>query len=140
MSLFGVPLQNGIVLLFYYGFSPSQSLASTLNIATPLMIMGIGLLIPYIGGFWNIGGQGQFVLGSIFATWFGLTFAASFPPAVLIPLAFIFAFVGGALWAMPPTLMKMVLGVNEVITTIMMNFVAVFVLDYLLVGPMEGVI
>jgi len=140
MSLFGVPFQNGIALLFYFGFSPNQSLVSTLNIATPLIFMSLGLLIPYIAGFWNIGGQGQFVLGSIFATWFGLTFAATLPPAVLIPLAFVFAFLGGALWAMPPVLMKIGLGVNEVITTIMMNFIAVFFLDYLLVGPMEGAI
>ena len=99
--------------------------------------MGVALLVPYIAGFWNIGGQGQYIFGAIFATWLGLRLSGV-PAEVAVPLIFVFGFFGGALWALPPTLMKMSLGVSEVITTVMMNFIAVFFLNYVVIGPMEG--
>ena len=111
---------------------------ATLNDTIPLLIVSVAIIIPFTANFWNIGGQGQYIFGSIFATWIGLELAGSLPSSLLITVAIIFAFIGGALWAIPPTVMKLYLGTNEIITTLMMNFVAVYFLNYMTMGPMEG--
>jgi len=111
---------------------------ATLNDTIPLLIVSVAIIIPFTAKFWNIGGQGQYIFGSIFATWIGLELAGSLPSSLLITVAIIFAFMGGALWAIPPTVMKLYLGTNEIITTLMMNFIAVYFLDYMTIGPMEG--
>jgi ABC-type uncharacterized transport system permease subunit len=138
LSLFSVSPLNGILTLFAAGFNPGQGVVQTLKVSAPLIIMAVGLSIPFTAGVWNIGGQGQFVIGSILATWLGTSVSTSLPAPLVILLAMIAGFVGGAIWAIPPTLMKIHLGVSEVITTLMMNFVAVYFLDYLLSGPLEG--
>ncbi|MGC8558021.1 MAG: ABC transporter permease, partial [Nitrososphaeria archaeon] len=84
------------------------------------------------------GAQGQFILGEIFATWIGLSLVNVLPPVLDMLVAIIFGFIGGAIWAIPPTVMKLYRGANEIITTLMMNFVAVYLLLWLVSGPMEG--
>jgi len=129
---------TGLITLFSGGFGSFNALAETFVMSTPLLIIGASLAVPFQAKFWNIGGQGQFILGEIFATWAGLELAGGLPPLAVILASVAFGFVGGALWAMPPTLMKLYAGANEIITTLMMNFVAVYLLTYLLAGPMEG--
>ncbi len=136
--LFHLSPLNGLNTLFISGFGSYVGWIETLKLATPLLIIAIGLSVPFTAKFWNIGGQGQFILGEIFATWAGLSLAPSFPPAVVILASMIMGFIGGAIWAIPPTLMKLYAGTNEIITTLMMNFVAVYLLSYLLIGPMQG--
>jgi simple sugar transport system permease protein len=128
----------GIAELISSGFLTHYGLMATLNDTIPLLIVAVAIIIPFVAKFWNIGGQGQYIFGSIFATWIGLELAGSLPVALLITVAIIFAFIGGALWAIPPTLMKIYFGTNEIITTLMMNFIAVYFLDYMTIGPMEG--
>ncbi|MGC8569511.1 MAG: ABC transporter permease [Nitrososphaeria archaeon] len=135
---FGLSPWRGLETLLLEGFLSSYGIIETLKLATPLMIIAIGLSIPFTAKVWNIGGQGQFIMGEIFSVWVGLLLINRLPPAVVLPIAFAFAFIGGALWALPPILMKVTAGTNEIITTLMMNFVAVYLLDYLLIGPMEG--
>jgi len=136
--LFKVSPLAGIASLFSTGFGGYTQLGESLVISTPLLIMGVGLSIPFSAKFWNIGGQGQYILGAIFSTWIGLVLAGSLPPFLLIIVSLAFGFVGGAIWAIPPTLMKLYLGTSEIITTLMMNFLAVFLLNFLVLGPMEG--
>ena len=137
-TLFNLSPISGLLTLFSGGFGSFNALAQTFVMSTPLLIIGVGLAVPFQAKFWNIGAQGQFILGEIFATWIGLELASSLPPLVVILVSVAFGFVGGALWAIPPTLMKLYAGANEIITTLMMNFVAVYLLTYLLAGPMEG--
>ena len=137
-TLFNLSPISGLLTLFSGGFGSFNALAQTFVMSTPLLIIGVGLALPFQAKFWNIGAQGQFILGEIFATWIGLELASSLPPLVVILVSVVFGFVGGALWAIPPTLMKLYAGANEIITTLMMNFVAVYLLTYLLAGPMEG--
>ncbi|MDG7034810.1 MAG: ABC transporter permease [Nitrososphaerota archaeon] len=137
-TLFNLSPISGLLTLFSGGFGSFNALAQTFVMSTPLLIIGVGLAVPFQAKFWNIGAQGQFILGEIFATWVGLELASSLPPLVVILVSVAFGFVGGALWAIPPTLMKLYAGANEIITTLMMNFVAVYLLTYLLAGPMEG--
>ena len=138
IALFKVSPLSGIEALFTTGFGAYQSFAETLVISTPLLIMAVGLSIPFSAKFWNIGGQGQYILGSILSTWVGLQLAGALPPFLLILVAIAVGFIGGAIWAIPPTVMKLYLGTSEIITTLMMNFLAVFLLNYLVLGPMEG--
>jgi len=137
-SLFGIPPLTGLVSLFKFGFGTPGAFASTVGGMVPLLIMAVGLSVPFTARVWNIGGQGQFVIGSIVSTWVGLEFAKSAPPGVVILLALVSSFLGGAMWLVPPILMRIYRGINEVITTLMMNFVSVFLLDWLITGPMEG--
>ncbi|MDG7052178.1 MAG: ABC transporter permease, partial [Nitrososphaerota archaeon] len=137
-TLFNLSPISGLLTLFSGGFGSFNALAQTFVMSTPLLIIGVGLAVPFQAKFWNIGAQGQFILGEIFATWIGLELASSLPPLVVILVSVAFGFVGGALWAIPPTLMKLYAGANEIITTLMMNFVAVYLLTYLRAGTMVG--
>ncbi|MGC8661689.1 MAG: ABC transporter permease [Nitrososphaeria archaeon] len=124
--------------LLYQGFGTRYGIIGTLQMTIPLLIIGVALTVPFTAKFWNIGAQGQFILGEIFATWIGLTLVRALPPVLDMLVAIIFGFIGGAIWAIPPTIMKLYRGANEIITTLMMNFVAVYLLLWLVSGPMEG--
>ena len=105
---------------------------------TPLMLMSLGLAIAYRGKVWNIGAEGQQIFGAIMVTWFVLLFLKDPLPAyVMIPVALLFSLLGGALFAAIPAVMKSRLGINEVITTIMMTYVAVQALNWLVRGPFQ---
>jgi len=105
---------------------------------TPLMLLSLGLAIAYRGKVWNIGAEGQQIFGAILVTWFVLQFLKDPLPAyVMIPIALLFSLLGGALFAAIPALMKSRLGINEVITTIMMTYVAVQALNWLVRGPFQ---
>jgi len=106
--------------------------------ATPLMLLALGLAMAYRGKVWNIGAEGQQVFGAIAVTWFVLLFLGNpLPSFILIPVALLLSFIGGGLFAAIPALMKSRLGINEVITTIMMNYVAVEALNWLVRGPFQ---
>lgn len=136
--LFKLSPLSGLGTLLYEGFGTENGWYNTLRMTIPLLIISVGLSVPFTAKFWNIGAQGQFIIGEIFATWIGLTFAHIVPPLLDIALAMVVGFVGGALWAMPPTIMKLYSGANEIITTLMMNFVAVYLLLWIVSGPLEG--
>lgn len=137
LLLFGVSPIGGIGIIIQHGFGSYIGITYTLVIVTPLLILAVGVSIPFTAKVWNIGGQGQFVMGSVFSTYVGLQLAKS-GPAVLLPAALASAFIGGALWAIPPTVMKLRFGINEIITTMMMNFIAIYLVSYLITGPMQG--
>lgn len=113
-------------------------LAETIVQATPLMLMALGLVIAFRGKVWNIGAEGQQIFGAILVTWFVLPFLKEpMPSYVMIPVALVLALLGGGLFAAIPALLKSRLGINEVITTIMMNYVAIDALNWLVRGPFQ---
>lgn len=106
--------------------------------ATPLMLMALGLVIAFRCKVWNIGAEGQQIFGAILVTWFVLPFLkAPLPGYLMILIALVLSLVGGALFAAIPALLKSRLGINEVITTIMMNYVAIDALNWLVRGPFQ---
>lgn len=115
-------------------FGSSHRLAETLVKATPLMIMALGTSIAFKSQIWNIGGDGQFTMGAILAIFVALN--VPLPPALLLPLTFIAAFAGGALWGGLAGILRAKFNANEVITTLMLNYVAVYLLAWLVRGPM----
>lgn len=120
--------------LFRGAFGSTHRLAETLVKATPLIILGLAISIAFKGQLWNIGGDGQFTLGAICAVYVALNFPL--PPLILLPLTFVGAFVGGACWGGIAGYLKAKFNANEVITTIMLNYMALYFLEWLVKGPM----
>ncbi len=108
-------------------------LMETLTVATPLIIISLGIAIAFRAGLFNIGGQGQFIFGAMFATWFGVHLQLPFGVHLLIVL--IMGVLGGVLWGTVVGVLKALTGAHEVILTIMLNYVAVNLLAYLLNTP-----
>ena len=107
-----------------------DSIADTLTKAAPLVCAGLGVTFAFRAGLFNIGAQGQLVLGAVFAGYVG--FAMDLPVGIHLVVAVIAAGLGGALWGAIPGLLKARTGAHEVITTIMLNYVAGSLLLYLL--------
>ncbi|MFL7893101.1 MAG: ABC transporter permease [Anaerolineales bacterium] len=116
-------------------FGSTNALADTLVKATPLLLVALGICIAFRGGVINIGGEGQLILGALAATLVGLTFP-ELPGYVVIPAALIFGFFAGAVWGAIPGFLKAYFNVNEILSTIMMNAIAVQGMNYLLREPM----
>ncbi len=121
--------------LWVGAFGSSNAIAETLVKATPLLLVGLGICISFRGDVINIGGEGQMIIGAIFATWIGLTFTG-LPGWVVVTLAMLAGFVGGGIWGGIPGYLKAYFNVNEILSTVMMNAIAVQLMNFLLSGPM----
>jgi general nucleoside transport system permease protein len=115
------------------------NLQQTLIITTPLILTGLAVAFAFRCGLFNIGGQGQYLVGSILAVWVGSSFA-DMPALPHILLAIVAAIAGGAAWAALAGLLKATTGAHEVISTIMLNWVAIWVGVWLfgLGGPLQN--
>ena len=117
-------------------FGSKNGLSDTLVKAIPLMLVGLGIAIAFRGGVINIGAEGQLIVGALMTTWLGVTFGESlgrWPGIILGILGG--AFMGGV-WGAIPGALKARLGVNEILSTIMMNQIAIQIGFFLLRGPM----
>jgi simple sugar transport system permease protein len=121
--------------LFQGAFGSVDRFAETLVKATPLLMIAISVSISFKCQVWNIGAEGQIIVGAILATWIALTFKG-LPLALLLPLTFIGGLVGGMAWSLIAGLLKAYAQANEVITTSMLNYIAIYLLAYLVHGPM----
>lgn len=121
-------------ILIKGAFGSAHKISETLVKAIPLSIMALGTSIAFKNKIWNIGGDGQFIVGTIFSLSVGIYL--NLPPIVLLPVSFIAAFVGGGLWASIAGWLKTKFNANEVITTLMLNYIATYLLAYLVYGPM----
>ena len=115
------------------------NLQQTLILTTPLILTGLAVAFAFRAGLFNIGGNGQYIVGAIAAVWVGSSFA-DMPSALHILLAILAACAAGAAWAGIAGLLKATVGANEVISTIMLNYVALWVGFYLfsLGGPLQN--
>ncbi len=119
-------------------FGSLYGISETITKAIPLILIGIGLTLVFRAKFWNIGAESQLLMGAIFATWVGLNLGTRLPAWLVVPLMFLAGFLGGAVWGLLPALFKVRFGVNEVISTLMLNYVAAEFLTLLIVGPWKG--
>jgi ABC-type uncharacterized transport system permease subunit len=110
--------------------------ASTLVRAIPLIILGLGVALAFRAGALNIGAEGQFYAGAIAATWVGIHVVA-WPSVLAVGAVWTAAAVAGALWIALPVLLKVRFGVMEVISTLLLNFVAEAVVSYAVTGPLQ---
>ncbi|WFD09379.1 ABC transporter permease [Tepidibacter hydrothermalis] len=115
-------------------FGSSHRIGETIIKAIPFIILGLGISVAFKAQIWNIGADGQFTLGAIFAMIVALYLP--FSNIIKMPLSFIAAFVGGACWGGIAAFLKTKFNANEVITTLMLNYIAFYLLEWLVKGPM----
>lgn len=108
-----------------------SGITQTIVKATPLLLVGLGICIAFRASVINIGGEGQIVLGALAATWFPLTFR-TWPGWLLIPSTLTVGFLAGALWGFIPGILKARLKVNEILSTVMMNAIALQLMNLMI--------
>jgi general nucleoside transport system permease protein len=116
--------------LFESSLGSARALSRTLEEATPLALTGLSVALAFRAGLFNIGAAGQLVIGATCAGWVGFTW--DLPAAIHLPVAVVAGFAGGAAWGSIAGVLKARTGAHEVITTIMLNYIAYYVLDYAL--------
>ena len=117
-------------------FGTGRKFGETLVKSTPFLMAGLSVAMAFRCGIWNIGAEGQFLIGALTATWFGTKLAPIFPqtPWIAVPLCLGLATVAGGVWGLIPAVLKVVRGVNEVISTIMLNYVALHLVSMMIDG------
>ena len=133
-SIMGFNAFFALHTFFISPISTTYGISELLVKATPLALIATGLAFCFKNNIYNIGAEGQLTMGAIFGGGIGIYFhdTNSF---WLLPLMIIGGAVGGSLWAMIPALLKNKFNTNEILTSLMLVYVALFILDYLVVGP-----
>ncbi len=134
LTVRGIAPWTGFNVLFTGAFGSAWALQDCLLKSIPLFLCSLGVAIAFRLQIWNIGAEGQFALGAIGATWAALSCAA-LPKVLLLPLMIFAACTAAGLWAMIPALFRQWLGASEIIVTLMLNYIAILLLDYLVYGP-----
>ncbi len=114
-------------------FGNTEKLSGVMDAWVPLVLGSVGLLITFTAGLWNIGIEGQIVMGAILATWVARTF--DLPAEILIPVLFIAGAIGGALWALLAGALKVYGHVHEIFGGLGLNFVSSGIALYFIIGP-----
>jgi simple sugar transport system permease protein len=128
------PHDYGVILRSTLG--DARGLAEVVRKTIPLLLAGVGLVVAFRTRFWNIGVEGQMLAGAIAAA--GVALFAPLAAPWLLPVMFAAGCVAGVLWGGLPTLLKVRLGVNEALTTLMMNYIALYLVQWLIYGPWKG--
>src|SRR5512139_1326478 len=142
-------LAVGAVILLLLGVNPIEAysamiagafgsvsgITQSIVKATPLLLVGLGICIAFRASVINIGAEGQIILGALMATWFSLQFR-TWPGLVLIPATLVMGFLAGSAWGFVPGILKARLGVNEILSTVMLNAIALQLMNLLLRGPL----
>jgi general nucleoside transport system permease protein len=116
-------------------FGSVYSFSETLVKAIPLMLTGLGVAVAFRMRFWNIGAEGQFVWGAVAATGVALFLSDYIPEGLLLPAVILAGMFAGAIWAGIPAVLKAYIGVDETLTTLMMNYIAILFAQSLYYGP-----
>lgn len=114
--------------------SSTFTLLEVLVSSTPILFTGAAVALAFRAGYWNIGAEGQLLCGAIAAAWVG-TLVGDLPPIVALPLMIVGGAIAGAVWALGPALLRVKLGIDEVVTTLLLNPVALLLVNALLHGP-----
>lgn len=108
----------------------AHRIRQTIVKAIPLTTLSLGVAVCFKMKFWNIGAEGQFYLGALFATWTAYHFK-TLPAGALLPLMFAASLIGGGLWALIPAVLKSKFRTSEILVTLMLNYVATKFITYL---------
>lgn len=116
-------------------FGSRAGVGESIVYTTPLVLTGLSVAVAFRCGLFNIGAEGQYIVGMIAAAWAGYAFTG-LPAFLHVPITLLTGAAAGAAWAAIPGVLKARLGVHEVINTIMMNHIAIYFTHYLVVGPL----
>jgi simple sugar transport system permease protein len=128
---------NPLQAVYYFLLDPLSNpvrLIEVLVKATPLLLTGMAVAFAFSGGYWNIGVEGQLYMGATAATAIGLQMHNT-PAWLALPLVIVGGILAGMAWATLPALMKVWLKIDEVVTTLLLNYVAIFLVSAILNGP-----
>lgn len=129
MAVFGFDPFSGYAGLFRYAFLSEFNLSVTILNSVPLVFTGLAVAFAFRCGLFNIGAEGQFIIGGLVAGWLGTLIA--WPMVVTVPLLLTVGVLAGALWALLPGVLKATTGAHEVITTMMMSWIGLYLSSYL---------
>src|SRR5260221_6505347 len=136
--LFVILGKNPISALGVYSIDPftdSYSLQEIAVKASPLVMIAIGLSLCYLANAWNIGAEGQFLVGAVAGSWLAVKTNGTDAGAWVMPAMLLFGAAAGALYALIPAICKVRFGASEILTSLMLVYVADLFLDYLVRGP-----
>jgi general nucleoside transport system permease protein len=136
--LFALLGKNPLTALEVYFIEPltdSYSLIELVVKATPLVMIAIGLSFCYLANVWNIGAEGQFLIGAVCGSWLAVKTQGTDAGAWVLPAMLVLGALGGALYALIPAICKVRFGASEILTSLMLVYVADLFLDYLVRGP-----
>lgn len=120
--------------IFLGAFRSKMAMQGTIKIAIPLLITSLAITLAFKMKFWNIGGEGQIIMGGIFATYFAL-FHSDWPHWLLLIVMLLAGMIGGGLWGLIPAFFKSKFGTNETLFTLMLNYIALYMIKYFTEGP-----
>ena len=126
-------LCGGLGIACANGENSALQISTTIVYFTPLIMAGVAVALPFRAGLFNIGAEGQFLAGAVACTFIGVKFS-NLPAPILLPLVLLGGILAGAIWAGIPGVLKATVGAHEVVTTIMLNYVAQWLIRYLVVG------
>ncbi|MFQ5775287.1 MAG: ABC transporter permease [Kiloniellaceae bacterium] len=132
----GAPVLEAYAILFKGAFGSRLAVTETLARAAPLILTGLAAAVAFRAKLWNIGGEGQFYVGALIAAAAG-SGAIVLPSLLLVPLVLALGAAGGALLLLGPAWLKTRLGVDEVVTTLLLNFVMLLFVSMMIEGPMK---
>mgnify|MGYP000010114294 FL=1 len=129
------PLET-LYQIFVSPFSRIDRISDILVKACPLIIIGTGLMLCFKSNVWNIGAEGQFIMGALLAGFIALSFP-NIETKFFLLITILAGFVGGALWAFIPAILKTKLNVNEILVSLMLVYVAMLFIDFIVRGPLR---
>lgn len=124
--------------IFHDSFLTKHGLKFSIVKLIPLLLCSLGLSVAFKANVWNIGAEGQLLMGAVASTWIALFKLKGYPSYIVIPIMYLAGFVFGAIWALIPALLKARFGANEIIVTLMMNYIAMKIVEFLIYGPWRG--
>ena len=130
----GESVLNSFLLMAKSVIGSKFGMTETLTRATPLIFTGLAVAVAFRARFWNIGAEGQFYFGALAVTWLG-TGMFSLPPVLMIPVMFAAGAIAGGALLYVPLVLKTRMNVDEVVTTLLLNFVVLLLVSYLIEGP-----
>jgi ABC-type uncharacterized transport system permease subunit len=136
--VFAILGKNPFEALWVYFVEPLTDGFSLQEIAvkaTPLVMIAVGLSLCYIANVWNIGAEGQFIVGAVCGSWLAVRTNGTDPGPWLLPVMLILGALGGALYALIPAVCRVYFGASEILTSLMLVYVANYGMDYLVRGP-----
>jgi len=137
-ALFAIMGKNPLAAIYVYFIEPLTDPFTLQEIAvkaTPLVMIAVGLALCYIANIWNIGAEGQFIVGAVCGSWLAVRTNGTDVGHWVLPAMLVLGALGGALYALIPAICRVYFGASEILTSLMLVYIANYGMDYLVRGP-----